>query len=62
MQEIIGHFKELSFELKFVFLFIKLIFKQNVKAIILSINLFLKITFCYRLFFFPVKFTLTHPR
>lgn len=45
MQEI-GHFKELSFELKFVFLFIKLIFKQKFEAI-LSINLFLKITFCY---------------
>lgn len=38
----IGHFKDLSFGLKFVFLFIKLIFKQILKAIVLSTNLFLK--------------------
>lgn len=42
----IGHFKELGFGLKFVLLFIKLIFKQILKAIVLSINLFLKKTFC----------------
>ena len=36
----IGHFKELSFGLKFVFLFIKLIFKQILKAVVLSTNLF----------------------
>lgn len=45
----IGHFKELSFGLKFVFLFIKLIFKQILKAVVLSTNLFFeknKKTFC----------------
>lgn len=41
----IVHFKELTLELKFVFLFIKLIFKQILKAIVLSINLFFKENF-----------------
>lgn len=58
----IGHFKELSFGLKFVFLFIKLIFKQILKAVVLSTNLFFggeKKTFLLMTVFFPSRFTLT---
>lgn len=58
----IGHFKELSFGLKFVFLFIKLIFKQILKAVVLSTNLFFEKkqkNFLLMTVFFPSRFTLT---
>ena len=62
----IGHFKELSFGLKFVFLFIKLIFKQILKAVVLSTNLFLKKkkkNLLLMTVFLPSRFTLNiYPR